>query len=212
MYPSFSIAEAFQFGWRKTRAHSGVLFQGMLALFAVEILSSIVEKVLGRTVEGILASVLLAIVGAILGAGFTLITLKLARGTHATYRDLIPEASVVWPFLLASALAGLIILGGLILLIIPGLYFLARFAMVRFAVLDGASVRESLKRSSALTEGVRGRILLFVLAAIGLNIVGAIFFLVGLLVTVPVTAIAHAHVYLKLKNRAPHATFEHTSG
>jgi uncharacterized membrane protein len=198
----FSITEALKFGWHKTKAHSGVLFQGMLALFAIEIGSSIIDKVLHNTIEGFLATCLLAVVGVIIGAGFVNITLKLAKGEHATYKDLVPKGQLVWYYFCASVVAGALAVLGLILLIIPGIYLLLRFSMVRYAVLEGAGIIESLKQSSTLTEGVKWRLLAFFLAVIGLNILGAIFFLIGLLVTVPVSTIAHAHVYLKLKHRS----------
>jgi len=200
----FSIGESLRFGWDKTRAHSGVLFQAMLALFAIQIASSIVEKVLGNTLEGFLATIALGVVSVIIGTGFTVITLRLARGEATSYRDLIPKAQLVWTYFLASLLSGLIIFGGLILLVIPGIYFMLRFSMVRFAVIDGAGVMESLRTSSALTDGIKWKLLGFILALIGLNILGALALLVGLLVTVPISAIAYAHVYDKLKHKHAH--------
>ncbi len=202
MTSHFSIGEALRFGWDKTRAHSGLLFQAMVALFAVQVASSIVEEVLKYSVQGVLAMLALGIASVILGTGFTVITLKLAKGEHATYKDLIPPGTLVWTLFCASVLTGLMVVGGLILLIIPGIYFLVRFSMVRFAVVEGAGIMESLTKSSEMTKGVKWRLLGFLLAMMGLNILGAIFFLVGLLVTVPVSAIAYAHVYLKLKKQA----------
>jgi hypothetical protein len=199
MTQDFSIAEALRFGWHKTRAHSAVLFQSVLALFAVQIATSVVEKVLGGSIEGFLALVALGVASVIVSTGFTSIALKLAKGEHASLGDLLPASRMVWTFFLASVVTGLIVVGGIILLIVPGLYFLARFSMARFAVLDGATVRESLAQSSALTDGKKLHILGFILTLIGLNLLGALFFFVGLLVTVPVSAVAFAHVYLKLK-------------
>lgn len=201
MHQAFSIREAVRFGWHKTRAHSGVLFQAMFALFALEIIGAMVDSVLGERAEAYLAHALLTVVSVILSAGFTLITLKLARGQHASWRQLIPPAPLVWTYFLASLLVMLIVVGGLILLIVPGIYLLLRFCMVSFAVIDGASVRESLRRSSKMTEGIKWRLLGFLLVMAALNIVGAALLVVGLLVSVPVTAIAFAHLYDKLKHR-----------
>jgi hypothetical protein len=201
MHPPFLIEESLRFGWHKTRAHSALLFQAMLVLFAVQVASSIVQKVLANTLQGALAMVALAVLSIVLGAGFTLIALKLAKGEHASLADLVPRARLVWHYFCASVFAGVIIVGGLILLIIPGIYLLLRFLMVRFAVLDGAGITESLKKSSALTHGVKWHLLAFLLVLVLLNILGAALLLVGLLVSVPVTAIAFAHVYLKLKSR-----------
>lgn len=202
MTQPFSIGEALRFGWQKTRAHSGVLFQAMVAFFALQVATSIVQRVLEGTLEGFFALLGLSVLGVFVGTGFTLITLKIAKGETATLRDLLPPGKLVWKYFCASAVSGILILVGLILFIIPGLYLMLRFAMVRFAILDGAEIMGSLDASAQATKGVKGRLLLFFLALLGINILGAVALLVGLLVTVPVSAIAYAHVYLKLKNRA----------
>ncbi len=66
------------------------------------------------------------------GVGLTLITLRIAQGKHVTYREIIPPLEVLWRYAAANILAGLIIVGGFILFIIPGIYFALRFSMVRF--------------------------------------------------------------------------------
>jgi uncharacterized membrane protein len=103
---------------------------------------------------------------------------------------------------LAGLLTALLIVCGLVLLIIPGIYLMVRYSMVRFAVIDGASVTDSLRKSAELTQGIKWHLLWFILAIIAINIIGAVLFLVPLLVTVPVTMIAYAHVYQKLHGRA----------
>ncbi len=200
--PPFVIGDAVRFGWRKTRAHSGVLFQGMLTLFALQVASSIVDRVLHGTVEGFLALLALSVVNIFVSAGFMLVTLKLAKGEHASYTDLLPSGTVTWHYFCATVFSGLLIMLGLILLIIPGVYLFLRFSMVRFAVLDGEGIKESLTRSAELTKGVKWRLLAFLLALLGLNVLGALALLMGLLITVPVSAIAYAHVYLALKHRS----------
>ena len=199
---SFSIGDALQFGWHKTRDHSGLLFQVVLTLFALQVASAIVQKVLADTLLGIGASLVLAIVSVIVGAGFMVLVLKLAQGHAAHYRDLVPPASLVWHFFCATVASGFLILLGFIALIIPGIYLALRFSMVRFAVLDGAGITESLHRSGRLTHGHKWHLLWFFLTLAGMNIIGLLLLYVGLLVTVPVSGIAWAHVYLKLKNKA----------
>ena len=134
----FSIEESLRFGWAKTKAHSALLFQVMLTLFAVQIASSIVSRVLAHTLMGFFATVVLVVVDVFVGVGFMIIVLKLARGEHATYNDIWPSVELTWRYFVASLLSGLLIIIGLILLIIPGIYLLLRYGMVRFAIIDGA--------------------------------------------------------------------------
>ena len=213
MPKTFSIEESLKFGWQKTKANSMILFQIMLTLFAVQVVSSIVSKVLENTLIGFFAALAVGILGIFLQYGFVVIVLKLARGEATTYRDIIPKPALVWKLFLAGLLVGVLTLAGLILLIIPGIYFALRFSMTSFAIIDGAGIMESFEKSTKLTDGHKWQLLgLFVVFAL-INIVGFLLFIVGLLVTVPVTMIGIAHVYQSLKSQsheAPAAIHEHT--
>ena len=198
MQNSFSIEEAMKFGWRKTREHSGLLFQGLLTLFAIQVAHSMVERVLEGTLLGSLATLALFIVSVFVGIGFTQIGLKIAKGQRADYSDIIPPFELVIRYVFAAVLVGLIVIAGLILFIIPGIYFALRFSMVRFSILEGADVIDSLGESSKLTKGVKWKLLGFFLVFGLLNIVGALLLLIGLIVTIPMTLIAYAHVYKHL--------------
>jgi hypothetical protein len=195
----FSIGEALEFGWRKTREHSELVFKIVLTFFALQVVTTIVQKVLAHTFIGVLASLALAGTSVVLSAGLTVILLKLARGHAARYRELVPPGAVVWRFFCASFLAALASAAGLLLFIIPGIYLFMRLSMVRFEAVEGAGITESLYKSMALTRGRVWHLLGFFLAVIGINILGACFFLIGLLVTIPVTLIAWARVYQQLK-------------
>lgn len=207
MHQVFSIEESLKFGWEKTKAHSMILFQALLTLFAYEIVASSINHAFKHSAGSGLAWLIVAIVGAFLSAGFIVITLKIARGERAVYKDIIPPVRLVWDMTIASLLTGLLVLGGLILLVIPGIYIAIRLSVVRYAVVDGASITESLRKSSALTKGDMWQLFLFFLAFIVINIIGALLFIVGLLVTIPATMIAMAHMYDKLK--AHHANHAH---
>ncbi len=201
MQHHFSIDESLRFGWHQTKAHSRLLFQVLLTLFAVQVASAIVSRVLGHTLLGVAATIVLAIATLFLGVGLTVVVLKLARGEHASYGDILPKGELVWRFLIAGLLLGIFMAIGLVLLIIPGVYLMLRYGMVRFAVIDGASITESLRQSAELTRDVKWHLLGFLLIIIALNIIGALLLLVGLLVTIPMTMLAYAHVYQKLLGR-----------
>lgn len=199
---TFTVREALEFGWRTTRAHSGLLFQIMLALFALQVAQAIVDRTLANTLMGALASLALAVVSVVMSAGFTVVALKLAEGHAAHFSGLFPWNMMVWRFFLSSLLAGLAMAGGLLLLVVPGLILTVRLSMARYAVVEGARPIDSLKKSWRTTRGHGWHLFGFLLVLLGINIVGAALLLVGLLVTVPVSALAWAHVYLKLKHKA----------
>jgi hypothetical protein len=201
----FSIQEAFVFGWHKTKAHSGLLFKALLTLFALEVAQVVVQHVLGGEILGFLAWFALMIGQLFVGMGFIWITLKLARGEHAAYDDLLPPARLAWKYVLAILLSGILTFLGLLLLIVPGIYLMLRFSTVRYAILDGATVTQSLKRSGVLTNGIKWRLLGFFLLCGFVNLLGLVALGIGLLVTIPVSTIAFAHIYQKLRAHHGHA-------
>lgn len=187
------------------RAHSALVFQVVLTLLALEVARAIVQEVLAGTALGFLASLVLIVATVVLGVGATRIALRLAQGHPAHYADIVPPVRLLWPYIAAAVLTGLAVIGGLILLILPGIWVMVRLSMVRFEVIDGAGIRESLNKSWALTEGHFWRLLGFLVVMVLLNIVGAALLMVGLLVSIPVTMIAYAHVYQKLKAAHGHS-------
>lgn len=243
MTHAFSVKEAIVFGWHKLKAHSALVFQVVLTMFALQIASSLVQKGLGGTALGAAASIVLAVLGIILGAGTTLILLRLAKGEPTRYRDIVPAMWLVWRYFCTSLLTGIIsflpiaagALASLALLVSTGsinfsegapidghewafagamlimlvavcfaAYFAIRYSMARLAVLEGTAILESLTKSTKLTHNAKRRLALFALAIIGLNILGFAALMVGLLVTIPVSLLAFARVYLKLKAHHGH--------
>ena len=198
MKPAFSIEESLTFGWHKTREHSKLLFRVLLTLFALQVAQAVVGATLEHTLIGVLATIAIVAGEVVIGIGLTLITLKIAKGESVIYGDIIPPLKLAWEYILASLLAGFITLLGFILLIIPGIYLSLRFSMVRFAVLEGTGITGSLKKSGKITDGVKWKLFGFIIIVALLNLLGLIFFMIGLLITVPVTMIAYAHVYQKL--------------
>lgn len=79
------------------------------------------------------------------------------------------------------------------------IYIALRYSMSRFEVLDGAGIIESLRKSAIITRGVKWKLLGFILVLGLMNLVGLVLFLVGFLVTLPISMVAIAHVYTKLR-------------
>ncbi len=97
-------------------------------------------------------------------------------------------------------LVGLIVACGFILLIIPGFYFLVRLSFSNIAYVDRQQgVRASLKYSWHLVTGkIYWTVFLVLLIEIGLFILGAIPFMIGLLVTYPLGMLLMTILYRDL--------------
>jgi hypothetical protein len=103
-------------------------------------------------------------------------------------------------FFLAYIISKLVILGGFILLIIPGIVLSVRLCLVNFIASEKqVDLREALKESVRLTRGYRWKILGFFVAAFFFNVLGFLCLIVGGVYTSLVTVIAFGLIYKKLK-------------
>ncbi|HZS01083.1 MAG TPA: DUF975 family protein [Chloroflexota bacterium] len=204
---SFSMGEALSFGWEVTKAHFlflvGVvvlagLIGGLPQAFAEQTRSAALSCVLG------IASFVL---NTIVGMGLTNIALKLADRQAPELADLFAPAPLFLNYLLAEILYSLMVGIGLVFFIVPGIILGVIFAFYGYVIVDrGAGPIEALGRSAELTKGVRMDLFLFGLLIIGINILGALALGIGLLVSVPVSMVAGAHVYRRLDAQTGPAT------
>ena len=108
-----------------------------------------------------------------------------------------------WSYLATVIILGAGIVVGLLLFIIPGIFLIVLWMFAKYSVVDkNLGPIEALKYSARIGAGHRWNLLLFVIALIVLNIIGAILLLVGLLVTIPVSGLAVVHAYRILSKTA----------
>jgi hypothetical protein len=197
----FSIEEALQYGWTIMKANIW-LFVGVLIVAWVMVgIPYAIAAFLQRWTSGL--SFLFRIVGwivsIIISIGMITIALKFLDNQTPKFDDLFSFKLCFWKFLGASILTGLVIWAGLILLIIPGIYWALKFQFYGYFVVDkGCDPIESMRRSSKITQSVKWKLLAFGIVLAIINAVGAICLIVGLFVTVPITLVAYSMVYRKL--------------
>ena len=106
-------------------------------------------------------------------------------------------------FLVAGLLVGLAVIGGMILLIVPGIIFAIQMCMYKYTVIDqDASPIASIKSSIRMTKGSRWALFRFFILSGLLVLLGVICLGVGALIAMPIVTIANALIYKKLKARA----------
>ncbi len=108
-----------------------------------------------------------------------------------------------WRFLGTEIIFSIAVFVGLLLLVVPGIILALGFGFAFYIVVErGAGPIKSLEESWRITRGYKWQLLGLTLAIIGINLLGAIAFLVGLLVSVPVSWLAITHAYRTLQARA----------
>ncbi len=198
----FSIAGALRYGWRTTSGNLAFFIGlGLLYLAITLILNGIVFKVNAYS-EGwaFVFGIFALVAGIIMDVGLVVVALSLHDGRTARVSDLFIHYPLAPAYFIASLFAALMVLVGLVLLIVPGIFLMVLFQFYAFHIADGgAGAVAALRRSAETTRGERWRLFLFGLLAVLINVGGALCLLVGLFLTVPVTFLAYAHVFRRLQ-------------
>lgn len=203
---TFSVREALTFGW-ETFKKRPFLFVGAFALTMLVsgIVSAILDPEQGAPVTLItsIMSVLSALIGLFIELGLVTFSIR----SH----DSVEKVSLYdfWnpaPFLRylgGQILLGLIVIIGIILLIVPGVIAALGLMFTPYLIIErNRGPIEALKESWRITMGHKKELFFFMLALIGINILGLLALVVGLLVSVPVSMLAMVHVYRKLEHSA----------
>ena len=111
------------------------------------------------------------------------------------------EHRLVLRFLAVKLLLLPVILMTTALAVIPGLYVAARYGLAPVFVVDrGAGPLVALSLSARATRGRRFRLMKIYLALLLFNVLGAAILGLGLLITLPMTALATAWIFLQLRS------------
>ena len=191
------IKEILKQSWKKTIEHIWFLVGVQIAAFAL-------NTVANFSFLGFFVSIL---VGAILYQVF----IRINRGENTTFKNLLSWMSVdrYFQYLLVGIIVAAFVLVGTILLVVPGIIVAVMLSMASFIVLDkdskiswkDATFWKAIKKSKKMTKGFRWKIFWFFVLSVLINILGLIALGVGLLVTIPLTGIAFAEIYDRLKSR-----------
>lgn len=197
----FSKGEAIRFGWNTMKSNLG-FFIGLLIVVALIIfVPSIISELIKE--EALPLSIIIDIatwvLQLVIGMGLIKIALRFCDNEKGEFADFFSCFPLFFKYLFGSILYGLIMLGGLILLIIPGVIWGIKFQFFSYFIVDkGFGPIEALKKSSAITRGAKWDLFLFGLLLGLINLLGAFCLLIGLFATIPATMIAVAFVYRKL--------------
>lgn len=113
--------------------------------------------------------------------------------------DLEASFPIFLSFYGASFLLFFLVLFGFILMIIPGIYWALKYQFVPILIVDKkCGIMDAFSQSAQLTSGNMLKLFGFNLMMVGIVILGALCFLVGLFIAIPTVGMANAHVYRQL--------------
>ncbi len=199
----FSKGEAIKFGWDTTLKNIGFFILLFIVYLGVQILTSIFQNIV-RDVSllSFVVSLISWVVGLIIGVGLIKIALSFVSGKKAKIENLFQDYKnypLLFNYFLGTLATGVIILAGLVLLIIPGIFFAVRLQFVTYFIVDkNLDFISAIKASWKETKGQFWNLFILGIIFFLVMVVGLIALLVGLFVAVPTILLAHAFVYRKI--------------
>jgi uncharacterized membrane protein len=196
-----SVRQAFAFAWPAFRNNCRLLIAVLLSMFAAWALLEAV--VIAGQRFGLLfwAATHLAFLVFFSGTeiGFIRVCLAVDDRQAPVFRDAFSCLALGPEFLAAQLLYALMVTVGLLLGVVPGLYFAARYMFIGYSMADGEkTLKRAFLRSASITQGLEFDLIVVLLFLVVFNILGASLLGVGLLVTLPVSALMMAYVFRRL--------------
>jgi len=207
---SFSKREALRFGWETIKKNFGLIFGLVLVSGVVYYLPSAIQALVGeidRVALGIVSSLITIVFWPLqvaVSLGWMKISLRFVDGKPSTIQNLFVYWRYFFKYLIGGLVYSLIVAGGLILLIIPGIIWSIKFQFWPYFLVDkNLGPIEAIKASGKLTQEVKWNLFLLGWLLALINVLGILALVAGLVVTVPLTMLASAFVYRQLLKQTP---------
>jgi uncharacterized membrane protein len=127
-----------------------------------------------------------AVLAGPLTAGFYIVADRIRHDRPVELPDFFKSFDRFLPLFILNLLIGVVVFLGLLLLIIPGIYFAISYLFAHFFVwFYDEEPTEAIRLSRKMVSGNFGQILLLCLVLGAINFLGAMAFGVGLLLTIP---------------------------
>ncbi|PJE64082.1 MAG: hypothetical protein COU90_04400 [Candidatus Ryanbacteria bacterium CG10_big_fil_rev_8_21_14_0_10_43_42] len=206
---TISTKEALFFGWDAFKETYRIFIPALLITIGLSFMVSFLEEEKVGDTLMIIAGVLGTIAQIIIGLGLVKVSLRTVDGERVVFDDIFSVTHLFFSYLGASLLYSLIVFGGFLLLIIPGIIWTVTYWLFQYTLVDREKgVFDALRSAKEASTGVRWELAGFMFVSGVINIAGILAFGVGLLVSLPVTMLATAYVYRSLTIRVSDAEKE----
>lgn len=131
--------------------------------------------------------------------GVLAVFLKLVDQKETAVGDIFKNWDKVFAYVVATILYGIVVVIGLILLIVPGIFFALRLQFYAFLIIDkGLNPFEALSESYNLTRGFTFDLLILIVIQFFIGLFGLLFFIVGIIPAMGFLYVINAMVYRSL--------------
>lgn len=205
MDTKFTVGEAVAAGWEKMKKHFWFFVAVLIIAWAIQFAATGIANIFQKRIFVLYVILILGawIVQIIVRMGLIKVSLDVLDKDEEKYATLFSCVDRLGNFILGAIVYGLIVVGGLILLIVPGIIWSIKYQFFAYLIIDkNMGPLEAIKKSGEMTAGHKGKLFGLGILLCLINIVGALLLLVGLLASIPLSMVAVAYVYRKLLDEA----------
>jgi hypothetical protein len=200
------MRHAFDFAWPAFKKHFGLFTSVLLTIFGAWVVLEIV--VIAGQRFGILLWAVMHLAFLIFFAGVEVGLLQICRALSDGKAPAFAETFACLPlgpkFLAAQILYLLMVVIGLLLLVVPGVYLGVRYALFGFCFANGeTNPLRCFQQSAIISKGATTGLLWILAALFVLNLLGASLLALGLFITVPLSVLIMTDVYRQLATPPP---------
>jgi uncharacterized membrane protein len=205
---SFSINGAFSQAWHVfTKKWAFVYLIGIVTLLASFLPAIFLGGLMERTESGgitIIFQVVNFLWSSAVAMGNMYVLIRIIREQPTELADMLKPLKYLGQYAWATFLYSLLMIVGMLLFIIPGLYWGYKYMYVPYLIVDkGMRTSDAFKMSALMTKGVKLKLFVFGIVTALVNIAGFLAIGFGLLITIPITALAYIAIYPVLLAQVP---------
>lgn len=175
----FSIKETLRTSWNNVWRHFLAGVGLTLIVFVMSELSHYVDTITEHMFTAkFIAEIIFWLVNLVVGISILRIYLNLYDMHKIYFRETHHSIRLIWKYFLASIGYFLLILFGLILFVIPGIYLALKYLFVAVIIIDynNLSITEAFSKSADITKSVKWKLLGFIIIISCINILGMLRF------------------------------------
>ncbi len=197
---NLSTTHALQHGWEATSKYIGFYITFVLLIVLFSMLPPVFSAFFDNSIYTPVIQGIYIVLIAILTLGIIRTTLRsIDKKEEPTIKELF-RLHMFFRYLGAALLYLFMFIGGLFLFIVPGIYWGLKYQFATYLVIDKKlGIMESFEESAKLVEGYEWDLFGYWLVMFLLNLVGLLFFVVGLVITLPVTLAGYTYLYRQLR-------------
>lgn len=135
--PKFDLGEVLRFGWNSMLSNFWYFFLILILAAVVEAVPSGLQSLgYSRPWLAAVLGVIFLFFAIVLSMGFIRVTLRICDGDKPSVGDLFVDWEKLFNYLVASILYALLVIAGLILLILPGIYWGIKYMFYGYLIVD----------------------------------------------------------------------------